>query len=479
MRKEINFKKSRMLILVLFSLVLLPVVYSLTLSTDKIEYQNNDLTVIFKDAGNQKGYMNLVSHTSISEIKEVSPGWDVTMYYDTYFDSLQSNIIQEPVFIDLNTGKIVDREYKFVQWITEEREKSVCSNYEKVLLNSTNSTYTNGECLTYSKEKYMFEGWEDYNSRDIPKGASRIGLMVYSELNDYIDGVWKVDGQSITKHAGWEASLESGLISYYKLDETTGAVIDSHGTNDGTNNGATRGVTGKVNNAFDFDGTNDNINIPALGLGTNGARSISLWFKDEGLATNMYDLYYQGIYDEAGRSFTLSTNIDGSNSRRFSAGSSGIALSTPDNSFTTTGFTHVVLVYSGSGVFNDASIDIYVNGVSQPLSLLGSQKTLNVPDNYNSIGNNRDANANFVNGIIDEVAIYNRALTSTEVELYYQNGLDGFSYGDLGLILPSVETNTATSVTSSTANLNGELLTLGDYNSTNVFFQYIKTEDLV
>ena len=47
--------------------------------------------------------------------------------------------------------------------------------------------------------------------------------------------------------------LTDNLVSYYKLDGTSGDVKDELDANNATNNGATRGETGIINNAFDFN----------------------------------------------------------------------------------------------------------------------------------------------------------------------------------------------------------------------------------
>src|SRR6056297_3581873 len=73
--------------------------------------------------------------------------------------------------------------------------------------------------------------------------------------------------------------LTPSLTSYYSLEETSGDVIDSHGTNNGTNNGATRGVTGKINNAFDFDGSNDYVDTGNKFTDTTTEFSVSVWMK--------------------------------------------------------------------------------------------------------------------------------------------------------------------------------------------------------
>ena len=60
---------------------------------------------------------------------------------------------------------------------------------------------------------------------------------------------------------GRPSTLLNGLVSYWKLDEFSGAVIDSVGLNNGINNGATQGASGKIGTAYSFNGTTDYINI--------------------------------------------------------------------------------------------------------------------------------------------------------------------------------------------------------------------------
>src|SRR3990167_5402647 len=77
-----------------------------------------------------------------------------------------------------------------------------------------------------------------------------------------------------------KADITNGLVSHYKLDETSGTTAtDSAGTNTGTINGATP-TTGKINNALSFDGTNDYVNAgnPASLTDIN-VKTISAWIK--------------------------------------------------------------------------------------------------------------------------------------------------------------------------------------------------------
>src|SRR6056297_1075921 len=75
------------------------------------------------------------------------------------------------------------------------------------------------------------------------------------------------------------AALIDNQTSYYKLDGTSGSVIDAHGSNNGTNNGATRGVTGKINNSFDFDGTNDYVDLNTEMITEGEEYTVNAWMK--------------------------------------------------------------------------------------------------------------------------------------------------------------------------------------------------------
>ena len=69
------------------------------------------------------------------------------------------------------------------------------------------------------------------------------------------------------------------MVSYWKLDEDSGDVIDSFNSNHGTNHGAIRGLTGQVDNAYSFDGIDDYVDVPddnSLNLGT-GDFTLEAW----------------------------------------------------------------------------------------------------------------------------------------------------------------------------------------------------------
>ena len=72
-------------------------------------------------------------------------------------------------------------------------------------------------------------------------------------------------------------AISDTLLAYYKLDESSGDVIDVHNANDHTTvTGVTRGNAGLIGNMYDFDG-NDVTEGPSFDMGGTG--TILLWIK--------------------------------------------------------------------------------------------------------------------------------------------------------------------------------------------------------
>jgi len=275
------------LLLCIIITLLLVVSGSATTWTRSTEYSRDDVReVTFKNwwgLGATQGTMTLKSH-ELNEKGEIVTlktgiGRNVVMYYDFEFNKLINDGLGDVDFIDMRTGKPIERDYKFVYWTTEELERDVCSKYSESL--SKNGTIET-ECSKYIKETYEVKVWKDYNSRNIPKGNIRIGIEVETREKDYIDGIWNIGDKKLTKHASWTSDLETDLVSYYKLDETSGTTAtDSHGDNDGTANNArvfTTEEDGIINTCADFTGGKDLIDIKGLLDGVSEG-SISIWVK--------------------------------------------------------------------------------------------------------------------------------------------------------------------------------------------------------
>ncbi len=71
---------------------------------------------------------------------------------------------------------------------------------------------------------------------------------------------------------------------------------------------------------------------------------------------------------------------------------------------------------------------VYYNGVLQPSTSVSWNGSISYNSAELDVGRQLDFSNRYFKGLIDEVAIYNRALTAEEIQQHYQNGLNGHGY---------------------------------------------------
>jgi hypothetical protein len=228
--------------------------------------------------------------------------------------------------------------------------------------------------------------------------------------------------------SAWENNLNDDLIAYYPLEETSGGVADvSNQKSNGTNNGADRGVTGKIGNAYDFElSENDYVamNNVIYPTGANADFSVSAWIKTESNSEQGFVLsqYYAG--GEGRTAFGVNS---GGLTYLWLGGTGG---GTAESSF---GLTNGVW-YNIIGIRESGVIKVYVNGV---LNATTSSVTVGMY-NINSIlgsGLSGETPFSMFDGLIDEVGVWDRALSSAEITQLYNSG-NGITYE-----LPAGETD--------------------------------------
>jgi len=197
-----------------------------------------------------------------------------------------------------------------------------------------------------------------------------------------------------------------GVLGYWQLDETSaGPVVDYLGANDGTNNGATIGVAGQVGTAYKFSSDGQDVNIPTFDLTTNW--SISLWVKS-GTITHV----------GAAKTMVLGNGDDANNylwmrngeELRFKA-DDGTKINWYSDADFFDRWRFVTLV-AGTD-----TIKLYLDGVSQ------GDQAVNPAFKFHHIGSGYPTDSYDFYGTLDEVAVYDVALTATEVSDLYNKGL--------------------------------------------------------
>lgn len=207
-----------------------------------------------------------------------------------------------------------------------------------------------------------------------------------------------------------QTSLSDGLIGYWKMDEGSGNVLDSSGNgNTGTSTGTTV-VAGKYGDGRSFNGTvSDYISTPFSTSSSNG--TISMWFKYNG--TNAY-IIVGGDGDSSWNAnhiyfYLSSSNILGA----VSYGNNGGVFGLSSGTLSAGNWYHAVVTSESKLYINGELVDSDVAGWTD--SFIDFDHLNFARLKYNSAL----YDAQLFNGSLDEVRIYNRALSAKEVRDLY------------------------------------------------------------
>lgn len=223
------------------------------------------------------------------------------------------------------------------------------------------------------------------------------------------------------------ASLTDGLVAYYPFN---GNANDASGNG---NNGTVKGATltsdrfGSVNSAYYFDGVNDFIEVPnsnSLNI-TQNQLTISYWINWQNSTTycNYFGISKGGYDVHAGYELYVRGSCPGETENGFMGmsignSSSGALSVTNANSYRNT-WVHLV------GVLDNKTVTLYINGQKATSYY---ENTTSVPMNPGSssayallIGTRTPGNANvgWLSGTMDDIRIYNRALSDSEIQQLY------------------------------------------------------------
>ena len=210
---------------------------------------------------------------------------------------------------------------------------------------------------------------------------------------------------------------EEGLIGYWKFDEGKGGLTQDFSGNG--NNGRIHGakwVTGKCGQALGFDGIDDYVdcgNDESLNFGT-GDFTLEAWVKITQAPEGTKGF---GVVVKGGP-----TSVDGQYGVFVSTVNITAAMR-DDAGFVGTTFEYSLdKFYHVAGVFDrDRYLSLYIDGVLEDNDGISSHSSNDISNNNDlTIGYGTIAgNPGYFKGIIDEVRIYNRALSADEVKALY------------------------------------------------------------
>jgi hypothetical protein len=204
------------------------------------------------------------------------------------------------------------------------------------------------------------------------------------------------------------------LVGWWMFDEGSGTVAkDSSGKgNDGTLNGAPKWVGGQLGGALDFDGTDDFVEIPHdLRLSITGAITIAAWTNMRTTSSDEMAIVSKGGWAANDLPYELTETRGGVIYWQFynDAGRDSCSPNSPSAGE----WHHIAATYDGK-VFK-----CYIDGVlAEEWAYAGA-----MPQNTASVTiGRRSRGGTFFNGMIDDVRLYDRALTAGQINVVLAGG---------------------------------------------------------
>ena len=228
------------------------------------------------------------------------------------------------------------------------------------------------------------------------------------------------------------------LMLWMRMDEINSsgdpADISTYSNNGSAKNGAAQNASGKFNASFSFDGTNDYVNVPnsqSITFTSHNNFTFSAWIYPISNLGDRAIFEKGGVFDLTG----WMALIQADQKFWFCTGGCNIPVKSTSNIISNQ-WWHVV------GVKHGTTADIYVNSVLETANANFGNITNDsgvdaLIGAYNYAATPSISPAGFFYGKIDEVLIFNRSLSASEVlALYnasanqYQNNFTNLSNGD-------------------------------------------------
>jgi len=200
-------------------------------------------------------------------------------------------------------------------------------------------------------------------------------------------------------------ALTTDLVSYYKLDENAASttVADSEGSNTGTASTNTANLydaSGKINSAFDFDGSSEDVtlaNESNFDFDYTEPFSVQAWFKSTSNSmykwmvskqanSGNYEGWYLGFGATAGK---IEWNLDNNGA----PSGAYVIRKLTTSTFNDGDWHHVIGTYNGNGLLS--GLNIYVDGSLQGVTTHSTGTPSTILNNLPVTIGSRDGSAFF------------------------------------------------------------------------------------
>jgi len=213
-------------------------------------------------------------------------------------------------------------------------------------------------------------------------------------------------------------ALLNGLVGWWKFDETEGTIAyDSSGNgNDGSLTNGPTWAAGKIGGALSFDGINDYVEVSSRKWNIENLLSISLWYFNLSSGSSTAFSLGRTLYNDEILFFMDSTTF------RFYTHKSGGNWAQLNGVSSNSSWSHFVGVLDGGFAENQMKVFLQGTELVKNYTVDGSPALLSdAQDRMLKIGLRVNNSAHY-KGLIDDVRIYDRALSAAEVLDLYQLG---------------------------------------------------------
>jgi hypothetical protein len=214
------------------------------------------------------------------------------------------------------------------------------------------------------------------------------------------------------------SNLGTDLNLHYLMNDNAAntTVLDNLGANNGTasRNTSLSTTSGRINTALDFNGANDFILLPATTFSgaTSSSFSVSFWLWADNF--NNYNGYIGFAGASESMKFNISTAAWEAPAGRLVYQAGGLVESLVSDVISASTWYHIVIVHSGGTATIYKNTAVWGSGAQtlSKLSALGTTLWLG----------KTAASSQYVDGKMDDVRFYNRALTAAEITTLYNAG---------------------------------------------------------
>lgn len=410
---------------------------------DYIKFGSNSTVIVFEEEILE---VKDINNDTIADVTLTTDGYvyrngkphvDVTYGIPLIIHSFQidknqtyDDIIENVYFVDMKTNTTISKNFtlKYLQLNEREQDRYGCT---------TNATWGNGTnyCIGWGligTYNLTHQDWIDLNSTYLNSQDSlTVGIEIVPIKDEYVDVGFDFAGMDIGIFwASWSANLNASLVSYYRMDESSGTIVyDELANNTGSMVSTNLNTDGKINLSHNFPSGSE---YDTFGhMGSMGSElddknwSISLWYNSNS-TTSCYGF---GTVNTGSQQIAMGFHKNSGEGA--ATGNIFLALRAPSTVWLSGGINSDIGFYDGAWhhfVFRfqgaDGKLSIMYDNVTQAFTYANSNTLSGMTDlthNF-TIGarNVRGSVSGNCIGSYDEVAIYERYLDNVSVSELYE-----------------------------------------------------------